>query len=106
DPGRPASTAGRPSQTRVAPLERDIPEGRLSEREDALRRPRVVDVHDLARGVALLRHGLGAPLAHPYAVAVPPPREVGDLRVHRDREEGGLEGVVAEHASEIVAAQT
>src|SRR5207237_4255629 len=77
--------------------------GRLLERRE--RGARVVVQRDLAGGITLLGHGLGAPLIESDAVTIAAPREPRIGPVHRDREKGALERVVADEAPEIVAAE-
>src|SRR5688572_16693096 len=66
---------------------------------------RVVVLEDLARGIAELRHGLGARLIQPHPVAVAAPGEARQATIHRHREERALEHVVADQTSEVVTAQ-
>src|SRR5438094_2822627 len=73
--------------------------------ERAEGRAGIEELEDLARGVALLGHALGAPLAHAGAVAVAAPAEMRPVAVHRHREQRRLEPIVAEHPAEVVAAK-
>src|SRR5688572_22450999 len=65
----------------------------------------IIVLEDLARGVAELRHGLGACLVHADAMAIAAPREARGGIVHRHREERALERVVTDGATEIVPEQ-
>src|SRR5207245_8325618 len=84
------------------PASRSSPRPRAEEAEC---RPGIVVLEDLLGLVALLGHSLGAPLGHAHAVAVAAAGETGDRAVERNREERRLDGLVADHATEIVAAQ-
>src|SRR5262249_8953347 len=78
---------------------------RLPAVEEAERRPGIIELENLARGVALLGHALGAPLAEPDAVTVAAPGEVRGLAVDGDGEERALQGLEPDDASELVASQ-
>src|SRR5712692_11088456 len=78
--------------------------GRGTGRQRGERGPGVVVERDLAGCIALLGHALGAPLIETDAVAIAAPGEAGVGSVHRDREERAFQRVVANQASEIVAA--
>src|SRR3989442_6104406 len=73
--------------------------------ERAESRPRVVVLEDLSGRVPLLRHPLGAPLGHAHAMAVSAAREVRHPAVECDGKERGLDGLVPDHAPEVVAAE-
>src|SRR5215470_10351187 len=64
----------------------------------------VVVLHDLPGRVALLRHGLGAPLIEADSMAIATTHEPGRGLVDRHGKERALERVVAEEAPELVAA--
>src|SRR5262249_58012745 len=107
--GGPRETAGRRSRPRRAYRPSRSPARKLSRaRARAQRTERdagIEELENLARSVALLRHPLGAPLAHAGAMSVAASGETRPLTVHGHREQRRLEGVVADHPAEVVAAQ-
>ena len=65
----------------------------------------VVVREDALVGPALLGQAIGAPLRHAHAVAVPATGEPRHPAVERDGEERGPDGLVSDHAPEVVAAE-
>src|SRR5262249_30985645 len=86
----------------VLPRDRNA---RLPAVEEAERRPGIIELEDLPRGMALFGHPLGAPLAEPDAVAVTAPGEVRGLAVDGHGEKRALEGLEADDPSQLVAPQ-
>src|SRR5690242_15893809 len=88
------STRPKSSQLRLAPPAGSAGNGKGGQRGE--RGARVVVENDALRGVALVGHGLGAPLVEPDPVTVAASHEPRHRALHRDREERALERVVAD----------